>query len=73
MLGLEEKFLGEQVLATILAKTLKSEDWNCRKVSVDICYALLVIKEEIHEGMHSIVRELKYDKIKHVRDAVVNY
>jgi uncharacterized membrane protein YcgQ (UPF0703/DUF1980 family) len=40
---------------------------------VDIAYALLVINQTINENIHSIVRELKYDKIKHVRDSVNNY
>ncbi len=40
---------------------------------MDIAYALLVINQTINENIHSIVRELKYDKIKHVRDSVNNY
>ncbi len=40
---------------------------------MDIAYALLVINQRIPEQLHAIIRELKYDKIKHVRDSVNNY
>lgn len=40
---------------------------------MDIAYALLVINQSISESIHAIVKELKYDKIKHVRDSVNNY
>ena len=40
---------------------------------MDISYALLVISKEINTALHEGVKELKYDKIKHVRDSVSNY
>ena len=40
---------------------------------VDISYAMLVIYKEISSTVHNILKELKYDKIKHVRDSVNNY
>ena len=54
-------------------KYLKSEDWNCRKICVDIGNALLIINHEIAPNIHNLVKELKYDKIKHVRESVNNY
>jgi hypothetical protein len=32
-----------------------------------------VVKEEISPAINQLIKELKYDKIKHVRDAVGNY
>lgn len=52
---------------------MKCDDWNTRKLCVDISYAMLVIDEEINKNYHEDVLELKYDKIKHVRDSVNNY
>eukprot|EP00919_Chromeraceae_sp_WS-2016_P078561 GHVR01186210.1.p1 GENE.GHVR01186210.1~~GHVR01186210.1.p1 ORF type:complete len:154 (+),score=0.25 GHVR01186210.1:127-588(+) len=73
ILALEDKFTSETLIQPILHKHLRSDDWNTRKTSVDICYALMVVKEEINEALHKIITELKYDKIKHVREAVGNY
>lgn len=33
----------------------------------------MVVKEEINSVLHELVKELKYDKIKNVRDSVINY
>jgi hypothetical protein len=63
----------EQQVVTLLLKYLRHEEWSCRKNCVDIAYALLVINHRIHEAVHSAIKELKYDKIKHVRDSVNNY
>jgi len=63
----------EHQVVNLVIKYLKHEDWNCRKMCVDISYALLVIKKEISSTIHNIIKELKYDKIKHVWDSVNNY
>lgn len=73
VLCLEERLEVESVVVALLLKYLRHEDWSCRKNCVDIGYALLVINQVVNEAVHSIVKELKYDKIKHVRDSVNNY
>jgi hypothetical protein len=67
-----ELSVSTQVL-NLLMKYLRNEDWNCRKVCVDISYALLDINREINQNVHGIVKEMKYDKIKHVRESANNY
>lgn len=57
----------------MLLKQLRSEDWNVRKACVDLCYTFMVVKEEVNSVLHELVKEMKYDKIKNVRDAVGNY
>jgi hypothetical protein len=61
------------VTENIVGKNFKSDDWNVRKLCVDISYALLVIDGKINEVLYHNVIELKYDKIKFVRDSVSNY
>jgi hypothetical protein len=73
VLGLEDKFECEHLVQPVLVKHLKHEDWSVRKACVDICYSLMVVKEEINSVLHEIIKELKYDKIKNVRDSVSNY
>ena len=67
VLNLEEKINVLPQIHNFLMKYLKSEDWNCRKICVDIGNALLIINHEIAPSIHNLVKELKYDKIKHVR------
>jgi hypothetical protein len=73
VLNLEEKLEVESNVVSCLLKYLRHEDWSCRKNCIDIAYALLVINQSINDSIHNIVKELKYDKIKHVRDSVNNY
>jgi hypothetical protein len=73
VLCLEEKLTAQHQVVGLLLKYLRNEDWNCRKTSVEIAYALLVINQQINETVHTTIKELKYDKIKHVRDSVNNY
>jgi hypothetical protein len=73
VLNLEEKLTVMSQVHTFLAKYLKSDDWNCRKICVDIGNALLIINNQISESIHGMIKELKYDKIKHVRESVNNY
>jgi len=73
VINLEEKLTVLNQVHTLVSKHLKSDDWNCRKSCVDIGNALLVINNEISQNIHNMIKELKYDKIKHVRDSVNNY
>lgn len=52
ILALENKFEGEPAVQIILAKNFKNDDWNTRKICVDIAYALLVIRQEANETLH---------------------
>lgn len=54
-------------------KMIRNDDWNCRKTCVDICYAMLLIREQPNVPTLAVLKELKYDKIRHVREAVNNY
>ena len=73
VLNLEEKLNVHAQIYGFLSKYLKHEDWSCRKTCVDIGNALLIINHEISESIHKLIKELKYDKIKHVRESVNNY
>lgn len=57
----------------MVSKNFKSDEWNTRKICVDIAYGLLVVNNEANSVFHEYIKELKYDKIKHVRDSVANY
>lgn len=46
VLALESKLSCEPAIQAILAKNFKHDDWNTRKLCVDIAYALLVIRQE---------------------------
>ena len=73
VLNLEQKSNVLHQVQNFLMKYLRSEDWNCRKTCVDIGNALLIINHEISQNIHNLIKELKYDKIKHVRESVNNY
>jgi len=73
VLTLESKFIEELAIQQLLVKNFQSEEWGIRKVCIDISYALFVVRTEVNSVLHSHVIELKYDKIKHVRDSANNY
>ena len=73
ILSLEDKFNSEMLVQSIILRNLKNDDWNTRKICVDISYSLLVIREEANEALHHLIKDMRYDKIKHVREAVANY
>jgi len=73
VLCLQDQLSVHNQVLNLLMKYLRNDDWNCRKICIDICYALLDINREMNPNIHSVVKEMKYDKIKHVRDSVNNY
>jgi len=49
-----------------------SDEWTTRKKAVDIIYTLSVIFPDyfkLNESLTARIGELRFDKIKHVRDA----
>ncbi|CAK90819.1 unnamed protein product (macronuclear) [Paramecium tetraurelia] len=55
-----------------ITNCLHSEEWNSRKFALDIIYSLSVIFPHyfrINEQFVNKIGELRFDKIKHVRDA----
>ena len=73
ILAMEDKFTEQAPVQSIVVKLFKNDDWNTRKLSVDISYSLLLISKETNSILHEGVKDLKYDKIKHVRESVNNY
>lgn len=44
MLALEEDFSSRQKISGVLLALIKDEDWNVRRVAVDIYYTIIVLK-----------------------------
>ncbi|CAD8049568.1 unnamed protein product [Paramecium sonneborni] len=64
----------EDCLNTI-CNCLQSSEWNSRKIAVDILYTLSVIFPHYfraNDQYQNKINELRFDKIKHVRDAATN-
>ncbi|CAD8050102.1 unnamed protein product [Paramecium primaurelia] len=63
----------EECVHTI-TNCLHSEEWNSRKFSLDIIYSLSVLFPHyfrVNEHFVNKIGELRFDKIKHVRDAAL--
>ncbi|CAD8052288.1 unnamed protein product [Paramecium sonneborni] len=63
----------EECVHTVI-NCLHSEEWNSRKFALDIIYSLSVIFPHyfrVNEHFINKIGELRFDKIKHVRDAAL--